>query len=117
LHWDEARPSEGLLANSCNGDILLWREGMVIHSYIKDKDRRTGLTLAVSCDDGTSWTDFLTLQSGPAAYSTMVCFKNGDIGILYEDGSRSEDGGYDIVFSRIPRRLLYSAIRSARPRS
>lgn len=113
-HWGEAHPSEGLLANSCNGDILLWREGMVIHSYIKDKDRRTGLTLAVSCDGGTSWTDFLTLQSGPAAYSTMVCFKNGDIGILYEDGSRSEDGGYDIVFSRIPRRLLSSAIRSAR---
>ena len=47
----------------------------------------------------------------------MVCFRNGDIGILYEDGSRSEDGGYDIVFSRIPRRLLSSAIDSVRPRS
>jgi len=116
-HWGEAFPSEGLVANSCNGDIILWKEGMVIHSYIKDKDQRTGLTLAVSCDGGANWTDFLTLQSGPAAYSTMVCFKNGDIGILYEDGSRSEDGGYDIVFSRIPRRLLSSAIRSARQRS
>lgn len=116
-HWGESHPSEGLVANSCNGDIILWKDGMVIHSYIKDKDQRTGLTLAVSCDNGASWTDFLTLQSGPAAYSTMVCFKNGDIGILYEDGSRSEDGGYDIVFSRIPRRLISSAIRSARQRS
>ena len=116
-HWGESHPSEGLMANSCNGDIILWKDGMVIHSYIKDKDQRTGLTLAVSCDNGASWTDFLTLQSGPAAYSTMVCFKNGDIGILYEDGSRSEDGGYDIVFSRIPRRLISSAIRSARQRS
>ena len=104
-HWGEAHPSEGLEANSC--------KGKVIHSYIKGKDARTGLTLAVSEDGGNSWTDFLTLQSGPAAYSTMVCFKNGDIGILYEDGSRSEDGGYDIVFSRIPRRLLSSAIRSS----
>ena len=43
----------------------------------------------------------------------MVCFRNGDIGILYEDGSRSKDEGYDIVFSRIPRRLLASAIRAA----
>lgn len=116
-HWGESHPSEGLVANSCNGDIILWKDGMVIHSYIKDKDQRTGLTLAVSCDNGASWTDFLTLQSGPAAYSTMVCFKNGDIGILYEDGSRSEDGGYDIVFSRIPRRLISFAIRSARQRS
>ena len=112
-HWEESRPSEGLLANNCNGDIIPWGKGMVIHSYIKGKDRREGLTLAVSCDGGNSWADFLMLQEGFAAYSTMVCFKNGDIGILYEDGSRSEDGGYDIVFSRIPRRLLSSAIRSA----
>ena len=27
-------------------------------------------------------------------------------GILYEDGSRSADNGYDIVFTRIPRRLI-----------
>lgn len=112
-HWEESRPSEGLLANNCNGDIIPWGKGMVIHSYIKGKDRREGLTLAVSCDGGISWADFLTLQEGPAAYSTMVSFRNGDIGILYEDGSRSEDEGYDIVFSRIPRRLLASAIRAA----
>lgn len=112
-HWGEAHPSEGLEANSCNGDILRWKKGMIIHSYIKGKNARTGLTMAVSTDGGNSWTDFLTLQSGTAGYSTMVCFKNGDIGILYEDGSRSQDGGYDIVFSRIPRRLLSTSIRTA----
>lgn len=112
-HWGETYPSQGLEANSCNGDIINWGKDMVIHSYIKGKDARTGLTLAVSRDGGNSWADFLTLQSGPAAYSTMVRFKNGDIGILYEDGSRSQDNGYDIVFSRIPRRLIATSIRSA----
>ena len=112
-HWGETYPSQGLEANSCNGDIINWGKDMVIHSYIKGKDARTGLTLAVSCDGGNSWADFITLQSGPAAYSTMVRFKNGDIGILYEDGSRSQDNGYDIVFSRIPRRLIATSIRSA----
>ena len=111
-HWEGGRPSEGLLANNCNADIIPWKKGTIIHSYIKGENQRTGLTLAVSRDLGESWTDFLTIQDGPAAYSTMVCFKNGDIGILYEDGSRSDDGGYDIVFSRIPRRLISSAIRN-----
>ena len=41
----------------------------------------------------------------------MVVFRNGDVGVLYEDGSRSTDDGYDIVFSRIPRRLLRNLIK------
>ena len=65
----------------------------------------------MSADGGESWKDILTLQPGLAAYSTMVAFKNGDVGVLYEDGTNSTDGGYDIVFARIPRRLLRRAIR------
>lgn len=116
-HWEGERFTEGLLANPCNGDIVVWNGrrcvsgrsrcgDLLLHSYIKDEKARRGLTLAVSSDKGTSWKDVLTLQEGPAAYSTMVVFRNGDVGILYEDGSRSSDEGYDIVFSRIPRRLL-----------
>ena len=107
--WEGERFTEGLLANPCNGDIVAWR-GVLLHSYIKEESSRRGLTLAVSADDGVSWKDVLTLQPGPAAYSTMVVFRNGDVGVLYEDGSRSPDGGYDIVFSRIPRRLLRRAV-------
>ena len=118
-HWEEERFTEGLLANPCNGDIVAWngrcafgrsQRGLLLHSYIKEEKTRRGLTLAVSTDDGASWKDVLTLQPGPAAYSTMVVFRNGDVGVLYEDGSRSTDDGYDIVFSRIPRRLLRRAI-------
>lgn len=116
-HWEGERFTEGLLANPCNGDIVAWNGrrcvsgrsrcgDLLLHSYIKDEKTRRGLTLAVSSDNGTSWKDVLTLQEGPAAYSTMVVFRNGDVGVLYEDGSRSSDEGYDIVFSRIPRRLL-----------
>ncbi len=105
-HWEGERFTEGLVANPCNGDIVLWRDGLLLHSFIKEEKARRGLTLAVSADGGTSWRDVLTLQEGPAAYSTMVVFRNGDVGVLYEDGSRSTDDGYDIVFSRIPRRLL-----------
>ena len=69
--------------------------------------------MAVSSDDGRTWKDILTLQEGSAAYSTMVVFKDGDIGVLYEDGSNSPDGGYDIVFSRIPRRFIKESIKAS----
>lgn len=110
-HWEGQRLAEGLDANPCNGDILVLKDGAVLHSYIKEKERRAGMTLAVSRDGGLSWTDVLCLQPEVAAYSTMVLFKNGDVGVLYEDGTRSTDGGYDIVFARVPRKLLRQAIR------
>lgn len=109
--WEGQRPSKGLMANNCNADILPWGKGLILHSYIKEEKTRAGLTLAVSADGGESWKDILTLQPGLAAYSTMVALKNGDVGVLYEDGTNSTDGGYDIVFARIPRRLLRRAIR------
>lgn len=110
-HWEEERLAEGVEANPCNADILVWEKDLILFSYIKDKDARTGLTLAVSRDGGISWADVMTLQEGAAAYSTMVRFRNGDVGVLYEDGTASPDGGYDIVFLRIPRRLLLRAVR------
>ena len=111
-HWEGERLAEGVEANPCNADILVWEKGLLLFSYIKNKDARTGLTLAVSRDGGISWADVMTLQEGAAAYSTMVRFRNGDVGVLYEDGTASPDGGYDIVFARIPRRLLQRAIQS-----
>ena len=110
-HWEGQRLTEGLEANPCNGDILALDHGVLLHSYIREKTARKGLTLAVSTDGGTSWRDILTLQEGAAAYSTMVRMKNGDIGVLYEDGTASPDDGYDIVFARIPRRALRRALR------
>lgn len=112
-HWGEQTEVESLTANSCNCDIILWRDGLLLHTYIKDAKERKGLTMAVSQDNGLNWKDVLTLQEGAAAYSTMVVFKNGDVGVLYEDGSQSPDDGYDIVFARIPRRLLSQSIKDS----
>jgi Neuraminidase (sialidase) len=111
-HWDEQRVAETLVVNPCNGDIVSWKDGLLLHTYIKAEKERKGLTMAVSQDEGVTWNDIITLQDSFAAYSTMVVFKNGDVGVLYEDGSKSPDNGYDIVFSRIPRRLIRQSIKA-----
>ncbi len=111
-HWDEQRVAETLVVNPCNGDIVSWKDGVLLHTYIKAEKERKGLTMAVSQDEGVTWNDIITLQDSFAAYSTMVVFKNGDVGVLYEDGSNSPDDGYDIVFSRVPRRLIKQSIKA-----
>ncbi len=108
-HWEGARSTKSLLSNPCNCDILTYDKKLLLHTYIRDRQTRSGLVLACSLDGGESWADLLTLEDGPAAYSTMVRFRNGDVGVLYEaglDGSRDEDAGHEIVFARIPRRLI-----------
>ena len=110
-HWEEPRLTANLNTNPCNADLLALPDGTLLFSYIKEEKKRAGLTLAASRDDGETWTDILTVQPGAAAYSTMVLLKNGDVGILYEDGTNSPDQGYDIVFTRIPRRLLRLKLR------
>lgn len=111
--WGEQGVLESLEANPCNGDIIAWKGDLLLHSYIKDAKERKGLTIAVSADEGQTWKDILTLQEGYAAYSTMVVFKNGDLGVLYEDGTASPDGGYDIVFSRVPHKMIKEYVKAA----
>ena len=111
-HWAEPALTENFAVNPCNADVLALPDGTLLFSYIKEEKKRAGLTLAASRDNGQTWTDILTVQPGAAAYSTMVLLKNGDVGILYEDGSQSTDNGYDIVFTRIPRRLIRRSLPS-----
>jgi sialidase-1 len=59
---------------------------------------RENLTLAISRDSGKTWKDFLNIQKGGAAYSTMQLLPNGDIAVFYEDESYSAGNGYAQTF-------------------
>ena len=110
-HWGEQWNNPTLAANSCNADILRFSRKVLLHTYIKDPKSRRNLTLAASTDEGATWKDIFTLQPLDAAYSTMVLLPGGDVGVLYEDGSRSADQGYDLVFKRISRKAIRRALR------
>jgi sialidase-1 len=57
------------------------------------------MTLRVSMDDGKTWTKSKILNNGPSAYSDLTILKSGDIGCLYEAGTKSPYEG--IVFQRV----------------
>ncbi|MCR4995458.1 MAG: glycoside hydrolase, partial [Bacteroidales bacterium] len=48
---------------------------------------RKDLRLYMSFDQGETWTEAFQLQPGYAAYSSMQKLDNGDLAIIYEDGS------------------------------
>ncbi len=96
-----------LSTNSCNGDILnytLTSDGYdtnrLIHSLpINDgTNARKQISIYLSYDEGKTWTRKKTLFPGNSAYSTMVKFEDGTIGIYAED-QRSGTCNYFMRFS------------------
>ena len=47
------------------------------------------MTLKISYDQASTWTDSLQLHAGPSAYSDITIIKKGMLGCLYEAGEKS----------------------------
>ena len=79
---DLDHPSAGI-------DSLRLDDGRCILIYNPSRDRRTPLSLAVSFDDGVTWSDFLVVeelgdgQRGELSYPAMIQDANGDLQITY----------------------------------
>lgn len=90
LHADSA-----LVDPANNGAIIRYSEDApagsaaarrLVFSNTADSTRRANLVLRFSCDSGESWPTSVVVDSGPAAYSTIVTLPDGNIGVLYERG-------------------------------
>lgn len=83
-------------ANGCNADILYYnrstedasRPDVIFHTLTKAYSTyRKDLRLYMSFDQGATWQEAFQLQPGYAAYSSMQKLANGDLAIIFEDGS------------------------------
>ena len=83
-------------ANGCNADILYYnratenaaRPDVMLHTLTKTfSTYRRDLRLYISLNQGQTWYEALQLQPGYAAYSSMQKLANGDVAVIYEDGS------------------------------
>ncbi len=105
--WGTQGVWNDLSANACNGDILnytLTSDGYdtnrLIHSLpINDgTNARKQVSIYLSYDEGKTWTRKKTLFPGNSAYSTMVKFEDGTIGVYAED-QRNGTSNYFMRFS------------------
>ena len=78
---------EALTDPICNAGITRSGE-MLIFTNAADREKRRRMTVRVSRDWGKTWAASRVLHEGPAAYSTVIVMKDGDVGVLYERGEK-----------------------------
>ena len=89
--WNDGYADEELIEPICQGTLISHKfpandEHHLVFSNPADKSKRVSMTIKVSKDDGKSWFTSHSVHEGPSAYSDMVSFPDGNIGILYEGG-------------------------------
>lgn len=92
--FQAATTAEGLVEPCCQGSILNYSNkgentNIVLFCNPSDRSRRANLTVQASADNGRSWHKVACVREGLAAYSDLCTFKNGDIGVIYENGEIS----------------------------
>lgn len=69
--------------------------GRILFAGPDSPDKRVGMTVWLSADEGQTWPVRRLMDSGPSAYSDLAILADGQIGLLYELGG--ENG---IMFTR-----------------
>ncbi len=111
-------------ANGCNADILYYNratEGgrdVLLHTLTKNfSTYRKDLRLYASFDQGETWKEVFQIQPGYAAYSSMQKLANGDLAIIFEDGSIGNQDKMDcfaINYIVISKEMLLSEINNVK---
>lgn len=88
-NWEERQ----LIEPRCQGSILNYTPfGAKPSSTLLFSNphalKRRNLTIGVSRDDGRTWSRFVSVFPGHAAYSDLVCLPDGSVGVLYESGEQ-----------------------------
>lgn len=97
--WEETQ----LIEPRCQGSLLNYAPhgGKPSQTLLFSNPRslkRENMSIGVSRDNGRTWSRFVTVWKGRAAYSDLVCLPDGSVGILYENG---DPGGREALYRRI----------------
>ena len=98
MTWSNLKDDESLIEPICQGSLLS-NDNELFFLNPANQESRENMTLKRSQDQGESWTDEITINKGPSAYSDMVMINDQHIGLLYEGGIDSPYEGiaFEIV--------------------
>ncbi|MFN7544884.1 MAG: exo-alpha-sialidase [Acidobacteriota bacterium] len=86
VSFDRVREDEQLTDAVCNAGLARVGRWLVLTNAASRK--RENLVIRASGDGGWSWGAPRVLHAGPAAYSTVIGLRGGDLGVLYECGEQ-----------------------------
>lgn len=87
--WDGARWSEPWLDvtdPTCMASIIRHPSGTLIFSNPDHASKRVALTIRTSTDNGKTWSAGNVLDPGTSMYSSLTVLRDGQIGVVYENG-------------------------------
>ncbi len=99
LTWGAQSTNSTISGNACNGDILYYNKHLLVHSYVNNSSRKN-VSVAVSYDDGATWTNQRAICVPASAYSTLDVTSDNEVAIFYEDASCTD--GYNLVYAKFP---------------
>lgn len=79
---------EALIEPVCQASLIAYRRKSLVFSNPASV-KRERLTVRRSDDGGRTWGWSKVLHEGPAAYSSVVELRKGEVGVLYERGEKS----------------------------
>lgn len=85
---------------TCMASMIRLPNGRLLHANAADPKRRVRLALRESADDGSTWSQPWIVDSGKCAYSSLVAFDDGDVGVLFEHGLADSIGWMSFVLAR-----------------
>lgn len=102
----EMQHAPQLIEPVCQANIINYaKNGNITNTLLFSNPHSTvrkNMTIQISRDGGQNWEKAATIFEGHSAYSDMTVFKNGDVGILFENG---QENAYDrISFQRVSRK-------------
>lgn len=91
ITWESVEYAEDLEEPICQGSILNYQKKgkpttCLLFSNPASPSKRERLTIKRSHDNGKTWYPLSVICSGPSAYSDLMMFPDGSVGILYECG-------------------------------
>lgn len=88
ITWTGQKHDSQLIEPICQASLHRHEKGLFF-SNPASAEKRENMTLRISHDNGDSWTEKITLHSGPSAYSDLVTISPDRVGCLFEAGVMS----------------------------
>lgn len=108
--WTEGYQDSELIEPICQASLISHRfpgdeKLYLVFSNPASSTKRVNMSIKISDDNGKTWRLAETIHEGPSAYSNLVSFPDGGVGILYEGGQERPYEG--IAFELLtPKELL-----------
>lgn len=82
--WGESGRWEDIVTNACDGDIIRYDDGLILHS-LPNSMKRENVSIFCSFDEGRTWPKVKSLCSYNSIYSSLAVLPDGTIGAYIEE--------------------------------